>query len=309
MVLDRRTGAVRHQQFTDIATFLEEGDTLVMNDTRVSAIRLFGHRPTGGAVEALLLRNGPAERTFVAMVKPAKKLPVGSTIEFSDALRATVIGDDGDGLRTLQFDPIADLADQLEAAGLVPLPPYIHESLSDKERYQTVYAAVPGSSAAPTAGLHFTPEILKQLGQMGVKRATVTLDVGIDTFRPVTADDLSDHIMHGERCSISEEAAKTINEAKRRIIAVGTTSVRTLESFAIANHRVSPGTKTTKIFIRPGYEWKVVDGMFTNFHLPKTTMMMMLAAMVGRDSLLAAYREAVEHKYRFLSFGDSMLIE
>lgn len=243
------------------------------------------------------------------MVKPAKKLPIGSTIEFTGALRATVIADDGDGLRTLQFDPIADLTDQLGAAGLVPLPPYIHESLADKERYQTVYAAVPGSSAAPTAGLHFTQEILNQLDHMGVKRATVTLDVGIDTFRPVTADDLSDHVMHGERCTISEEAAEIINQSKGRIIAVGTTSVRTLESFASANHQVSSGSKSTNIFIRPGYEWRVVDGMFTNFHLPKTTMMMMLAAMVGRDSLLNAYREAVEHKYRFLSFGDSMLIE
>ena len=295
--------------FREVTSILQPGDLLVLNNTRVTAVRLCGHKVTGGAVEALLLRPSTHSRSFVAMMKPGRSLRPGTPIHFRGELTASVLNDLGDGLKEIEFDEIPNLSDRLIEHGAVPLPPYIAAVLADSERYQTVYASQGGSSAAPTAGLHFTPEILAQLREKGVETTEVTLDVGIDTFRPVAVEDLSQHQMHGERCSISESAAEAINSAKGRIIAVGTTSVRTLESLAVGPRKVRSGEVTTKIFITPGYEWKVVDGMFTNFHLPKTTMMMMLAAMVGREQLLDAYRHAVRNHYRFLSFGDSMLVE
>lgn len=308
-MLNRGSGAVRDAMFRDVPDLTMPGDVLVVNNTRVTALRLHGQKSTGGSIEALLLHPSAHPRSFVALMKPGKRLRPGTRLEFPGAMTASVTRDLGDGLKEVLFDEQAHLSDLLIEHGEVPLPPYITAQLDEAERYQTVYSEAPGSSAAPTAGLHFTPELLEKLRANGVQIAQVTLSVGIDTFRPVAVEDLSQHQMHGERCSISEQSAETINSATGRIIAVGTTSVRTLESFAASKRGVSPGEQTTKIFIKPGYDWQVVDAMFTNFHLPKTTMLMMLAAMVGREPLLAAYRHAVAQQYRFLSFGDSMLIE
>ena len=298
--LDRRTGEVGHQQFRDILKILQPGDTLVVNNTRVSAVRLFGQRPSGGQVEALLLQAiSPGE--YEALMRPGKRLKPGSEIHFG-ALTGTITGDLTDGRKSIRIDG------RPEDVGEVPLPPYIHEQLANPERYQTVYADPIGSAAAPTAGLHFTPEILSQLEAMGVRIAKVTLHVSIDTFRPIQTDVLDDHVMHGEWCKILPEAAALINSAPGRIIAVGTTSVRTLESMAIGPRQVKSGIEVTKIFIRPGYKFRVTDGMFTNFHLPKTSMLAMISAMASIESVFRAYDEAIKQRYRFLSFGDSMLI-
>jgi S-adenosylmethionine:tRNA ribosyltransferase-isomerase len=298
--LNRQTGAVAHRQFRDILELLKPGDTLVLNNTRVSAVRLFGQRPSGGQVEALLLQAiAPGE--YEALVRPGKRLKPGSEIHFG-ALTGTITGDLADGRKSIRIDG------RPEDVGEVPLPPYIHEKLANPERYQTVYADPTGSAAAPTAGLHFTPEILSQLEAMGVRIAKVTLHVSIDTFRPIQTDILDDHVMHGEWCEIVPEVAAMINSAPGRIIAVGTTSVRNLESMAIGPRQVKSGTEVTKIFIRPGYRFRVTDGMFTNFHLPKTSMLAMISAMASIDSVFSAYEEAVTQRYRFLSFGDSMLI-
>jgi len=306
MVL-RRTGEVEHKQFRSVLEFLRKGDVLVMNDTRVSAVRLTGRKPTGAAVEALLMRAVEGLK-YEALVKPGKRLKVGTAIEFDGGLTATVSADLDDGMKLLEFAPISDFQERLDSVGQVPLPPYIHEALAERERYQTVYGISNGSAAAPTAGLHFTREMLSDIQKLGVRIAKVTLHVGIDTFRPVQVEDLSTHRMHGESCELPTESAEIINEAKGRIIAVGTTSVRTLESFASGRREVRSGIQSTRLFIRPGFDFQVVDGMFTNFHLPKTTMLVMISAMVGRKALLNAYALAVAEKYRFLSFGDSMLI-
>lgn len=299
---------IQHRTFRDITEILRPGDTLVFNNTKVSALRLYGARESGGQVEALLFGATGVPGRFRAMTKPAKKLKPGTKALFEQGLEAEVVEDLGEGFKVLDFGEAPDLEDRLRQAGLAPLPPYIHKKLEDQGRYQTVYAQVPGSAAAPTAGLHFTPELLAELEAMGVRRAEVTLDVSVDTFRPMTADDPSDHMMHGERCSISEEAAELINSAPGRIIAVGTTSVRTLETFAAGRKQVRAGEVVSRIFIVPGSEFQVVDGMFTNFHMPRTTMMLMISALAGVEPILSAYREAVAEKYRFLSFGDSMLI-
>jgi len=279
---------------------------LVVNDTRVTAKRLFGQRPSGGKVELLLLQElSPV--SFVSMAKPGRRLPVGACIEFGDGYPdAKIVRVLDEGLRKVEFS--ADPTKLLEEAGIVPLPPYIHHTLAEPERYQTVYADHGGSAAAPTAGLHFTPALLTELADKGIQVAKVTLDVGIDTFRPVVAEDLSEHKMHGERCTISPESAAVINACEGRIIAVGTTSARTMESFAVGPRKIAAGSKVTDIFIRPGYEFRVTDGMFTNFHMPRTSMLMMLSALVGRGAVFAAYEEALKEGYRFLSFGDSMLI-
>jgi len=300
-------GTVEHLLFRDVLDLFDPGDLLVMNDTRVSALRLLGRKSTGASVEALLLRE-MGSRIYEALVKPGKRLKLGSRIIFSSELCATVVGEAEGGLKQLEFDPVSDLTALLDAEGLVPLPPYIHSALADKERYQTVYGVAQGSAAAPTAGLHFTQEIMNSLRVKGVQIATVTLHVGIDTFRPVQVEDLDEHRMHGERCELSKETADLVNHAAGRIIAVGTTTVRTLESFAIGPRRVEAGIRDTRLFIRPGYRFNVIDGMFTNFHLPGTTMLVMLSALVGREALLNAYGKAIDHGYRFLSFGDSMLI-
>ena len=301
-----REGGIEHRQFRDVLELLEPGDLLVLNDTRVSAVRLFGHRETGGAVEALLLQELLPGR-FEAMVKPAKRLKVGTHVRFGDLI-ATVTEELEEGLRVLSFDDDPNLSERLNEAGMVPLPPYIHERLADRERYQTVYGARAGSAAAPTAGLHFTDEILESLRERGVRTATVTLHDSIDTFRPVQVENLDEHRMHGERCAIPTETGEAIANAPGRIIAVGTTTVRTLETMATGPRQVSAGQTTSKLFIRPGFDFQVIDGMFTNFHLPKTTMLLMISALAGKQNILDAYRAAVEDRYRFLSFGDSMLI-
>ena len=305
--LHRESGQVEHRVFRDITDLLSPGDLLVMNDTRVTAVRLFGQRAGGGRTEALLLRE-EEDGVFLALTKPAKRLRPGSEITFDGGLRARVESDEGDGKKRLRFAQAADWRALLGQVGRVPLPPYIQAELAEPNRYQTVYARTAGSSAAPTAGLHFTDEILDALRAKGVATATVTLDVGIDTFRPMMVDRIVDHVMHGEVCEISEETAEAIARAQGRIIAVGTTTVRTLESFATGHRRGKGGKMNSKLFISPGYEFRVIDGMFTNFHMPRTTMMLMISALAGTDTVRQAYAEAIEERYRFLSFGDSMLI-
>ncbi|HRK20586.1 MAG TPA: tRNA preQ1(34) S-adenosylmethionine ribosyltransferase-isomerase QueA [Fimbriimonadaceae bacterium] len=305
--LPRQQGGVRHRMFKDVAELLLSDDLLVLNNTRVTALRLQGRKESGAAVEALLLKEVSPSR-FEVMLKPARRLKPGAIVHFQDGLRAEVLPDFSGPLRQLQFDPDPDLSRKLAAVGKTPLPPYIRQSLSDPERYQTVYARVGGSAAAPTAGLHFTPELLDGLREKGVGIANVTLDVSLDTFRPVEAENLDEHVMHGETAHLSSETADAIATCTGRIVAVGTTVVRTLESFAVGPRHVETGTKQTKLFIRPGYRFQIVDGMFTNFHLPRTSMLMMISAMAGRDRVMAAYAEAVRERYRFLSFGDSMLI-
>lgn len=306
LVLHKGTGQVEHKTFKQAASYLQKGDLLVMNDTRVTARRLTGRRASGGAVEALVLR--PRGKGYEALTRPAKKLRLGDVIEFEDGLLGTIAEELGKGMKVIEFDNLEDAGTALSAAGAVPLPPYITATLQDEDRYQTVYAAHPGSAAAPTAGLHFTREILGEIESRGVKTATVTLDVGLDTFRPVQAENVEEHVIHGESCSMPPATAEAISACRGRVFAVGTTSVRTLETFAIGRREVQAGKTLTRLFITPGFEFKVVDAMFTNFHLPRTTMLLMVSALTGRDALMSAYREAVEQKYRFLSFGDSMLV-
>lgn len=300
--LHRDSGDVEHRRFADVVEILQPTDTLVLNDTRVTARRLFGRRPTGGQIEALLVRDLGNGR-YEALLKPAKRLKPGSEIEFEGGTKA-IVEQRGDPMQTIRF--LQNLV--IESLGEVPLPPYITHRLSDPERYQTVYAQAGGSAAAPTAGLHFTTAILDQLRAKGVRIAHVTLDVGIDTFRPVQSENLDEHTMHGEQCTISPAAADMINSAPGRIIAVGTTAVRTLESLATGPRRVRAGSTDTRLFIRPGYEFRIIDGMFTNFHLPRTTMLMMISALASRETIFRSYAEAVQERYRFLSFGDSMLL-
>lgn len=306
LVLPRDGSPVQHRTFKEVPSLLREGDLLVLNDTRVSALRLMGQKPTGAEVEALLLTE-ESPGTFVALMRPGKRLRTGAVVQFED-LEATVTEELPQGQRRLVFSPHPELAKRLHQIGTVPLPPYITAALADAERYQTVVARTPGSAAAPTAALHFTSALLETLRHQGVNVATVTLSVGIDTFRPVEDEDLSTHVMHGEVCEVGEETAEAVAQCKGRVISVGTTTTRTLETFATGRRQLSTGRQTSKLFIRPGYDWQIIDGMFTNFHLPKTTMLMMLSALVGRERLLAAYGEAVTEQYRFLSFGDSMLI-
>ncbi len=310
--LPRVSGGPTHRQFADVVEILQAGDLLVLNNTRVSALRLVGTKLTGGQVEVLLLTElaSPSSdrKFFRAMLKPAKRLPVGSTIHFLAGLVGTVESKSEDGLAIVSFVNDPDLDRKLEAVGKTPLPPYIHETLADAERYQTVYGQVPGSSAAPTAGLHFSAPLLDALRAKGVQVAWVTLHVGIDTFRPIAVEDLNFHQMHGEICTVPPETAQAIQDATRRIIAVGTTTVRTLETHATGHRRITSGSTVSKLFIRPGFVFKIIDGIFTNFHLPRTTMMAMISAFADRNRVLSAYDVAVSEGYRFLSFGDSMLI-
>jgi S-adenosylmethionine:tRNA ribosyltransferase-isomerase len=304
LVLDKTSGSVRHLAFRDFPSLLNSGDVLVLNETRVTARRLHGRREdTGGAVELLVLRRN-GDGSFACLCKPAKRLKLGVPLDFGNGLRAVVAGLGAEGFRNVEFNAPELLKNQ----GETPLPPYIRAALPDSERYQTVYAsgAAEGSAAAPTAGLHFTAELLAEIEARGVRIAKVCLDVGIDTFRPVQVDDLADHVMHGENCTISSETAKMVAEATGRVVAVGTTTTRTLETFA--RRQQAFGTTTSNLFLRPGSEIKVVDAMLTNFHLPKTTMMMMLSAFASRGMVMAAYEEAVREKYRFPSFGDAMFI-
>jgi len=300
--------ATSHHRFFDVPHLLRESDLLVVNDTRVTALRLYGHKASGGKLEALLLRPGARPGSFEALLKPARRLPVGTELLFEDDLRATVAEVLDSGQRLIQFDNDPCLEQKLESASVAPLPPYIHEPLGEKSRYQTVYNAHGGSAAAPTAGLHFTQELLADLQQRGIQVANVTLDVGLDTFRPLQQDSVDESSMHGERCAISEETAEIINTHKGRIIAVGTTTTRTLESFAIGKRQIRSGSHVTRILIAPSHEFQIIDGLFTNFHMPRTTMLLMLAALAGRERILSTYAQCLERDYRFLSFGDSMLI-
>ena len=309
MVLSKDTGEIEHRHFYDLPEYLQPGDTLVLNDSRVLPARLLGHRvPTMGAVEVLLLRD-KGDGVWECLTKPGRKTHTGTELSFGDGeLTATVVGEVDDGNKLVQFHYKGIFLEVLERLGQMPLPPYIHEQLQDPERYQTVYSRANGSAAAPTAGLHFTKELLEKLQAQGVNLAYVTLHVGLGTFRPVKADDISEHHMHSEYYQITKEAAETINETKEnggRIICVGTTSCRTIESAADENGRLTECCGNTEIFIYPGYRFKALDCLITNFHLPESTLVMLVSALAGREHVLCAYEEAVREKYRFFSFGDA----
>lgn len=312
MVLDKKSGDVTHRHFYDIKDYLRPGDCLVINNTRVIPARLIGEREeTGGKVELLLLKR-KSDDVWETLVKPGKKARIGSRLTFGNGLlKAEVIDIVEEGNRLVRFEYQGIFEEILDQLGQMPLPPYITHQLQDKNRYQTVYAKYDGSAAAPTAGLHFTKELLQEIKDMGVSIAEVTLHVGLGTFRPVKVENVLDHHMHSEFFQISQEAADMINETKRqghRVIAVGTTSTRTLESAADENGFLLEKSGWTEIFIYPGYQFKVIDGLITNFHLPESTLVMLVSALAGRDHIMEAYRQAVEQKYRFFSFGDAMLI-
>ena len=311
LALDRVTGEITHKHFYDIIDYLKPGDCLVMNDSRVLPARLLGHRPTGGAVEVLLLRD-LGDKKWECLCKPGRKMQVGNEVIFgSGELTATVTEVKDDGNRVVEFRYEGIFLEVLERLGKMPLPPYIEEELADQERYQTVYSREVGSAAAPTAGLHFTNDLLEKIRQKGVKTAFVTLHVGLGTFRPVKAENISEHHMHSELCMISEETARILNETKAeggRVICVGTTSCRTLESLVNDDGSFEAKSKWTEIFIFPGYTFKAMDGLITNFHLPESTLVMLVSAFAGREHVLNAYAEAVRERYRFFSFGDAMCI-
>ncbi|MDY6040594.1 MAG: tRNA preQ1(34) S-adenosylmethionine ribosyltransferase-isomerase QueA [Candidatus Faecousia sp.] len=311
MVMDRLTGAVTHRHFYDLIDYLKPGDCLVMNDSRVLPARLLGHRPTGGAVEVLLLRD-LGNKHWECLCKPGRKMQAGSEVIFGNGeLTATVREVREDGNRIVEFHYEGIFLEVLERLGRMPLPPYIKAELEDQERYQTVYSREVGSAAAPTAGLHFTKELLGKIREKGVKEAFVTLHVGLGTFRPVKAEEVTDHHMHAELCMMNAETAELLNRTKAeggRIICVGTTSCRTLESLVNEDGTFQAASKWTDIFIYPGYTFKAMDGLITNFHLPESTLVMLVSAFAGREHVLAAYEEAVRQRYRFFSFGDAMCI-
>ncbi|RJG21228.1 tRNA preQ1(34) S-adenosylmethionine ribosyltransferase-isomerase QueA [Paenibacillus thiaminolyticus] len=313
LAMNRRTGEMEHRTFPDIIEYLKPGDLLVLNDTRVIPARLFGVKPdTGGHVEVLLLKQ-EQDDMWEVLAKPAKRLKKGASVRFGDELTGTVIEEREMGARLIRFEYAGIFNEILDRLGEMPLPPYIKEQLDDRERYQTVYAKHEGSAAAPTAGLHFTNSILEHIRATGVRIAMITLHVGLGTFRPMSADVVEEHVMHAEYYEMSEETAALINDTRRsggRIIAVGTTSCRTLETVA-GRYGAEPVTKCsgwTDIFIYPGYEFRLVDSLLTNFHLPKSTLVMLVSAFAGREHIMAAYREAIEQDYRFFSFGDAMFI-
>ena len=314
LVVDKETGAFSDQHFDQIIDQLQPGDALVMNNTRVLPARLYGIKPeTGGHVELLLLKNTQGD-DWEVLAKPAKRLRVGAQISFGDGrLTATVVDELEHGGRIVRFGYEGIFLEVLESLGEMPLPPYIHEKLSDRERYQTVYAKENGSAAAPTAGLHFTEELLEQIAAKGVKLVYLTLHVGLGTFRPVSVDSLDDHEMHSEFYSLSEAAAQILRQVKAkggRVIAVGTTSIRTLETIGSKfQGQIQADSGWTNIFIKPGYDWKVVDAFSTNFHLPKSTLVMLVSAFAGRSLTLEAYEHAITERYRFFSFGDAMFIK
>lgn len=312
LTLNKLTGERAHMHFYDLPKLLRPGDCLVMNDSRVLPARLLGHRePGGGACEVLLLIDR-GNKTWECLVRPGKKMKVGAKLNFGNGeLMAEVVEELEGGNRLIRFDYEGIFLEVLERLGKMPLPPYIKEELQDPERYQTVYSREIGSAAAPTAGLHFTKELLAQIEEMGVKLCYVTLHVGLGTFRPVKEEDITEHEMHSEFCMISRETADIINETKRnggRVICVGTTSCRTLESWAAEDGTLQESAGWTSIYIYPGYRFKVLDCLVTNFHLPESTLIMLVSALAGREHVLEAYREAVEMKYRFFSFGDAMFI-
>ncbi|GAB1793742.1 tRNA preQ1(34) S-adenosylmethionine ribosyltransferase-isomerase QueA [Priestia megaterium] len=313
MVLNKETGSVKHHMFHDLLDYVQEGDCLVLNDTRVLPARLFGIKEdTGANIEVLLLKQTQGD-TWETLVKPAKRVKEGTVISFGDGRLTAVCKETSDqGGRLLEFNYEGIFYEVLEQLGEMPLPPYIKERLDDQERYQTVFAREQGSAAAPTAGLHFTEEMLEQLKEKGVHIAFLTLHVGLGTFRPVSVDDLEEHDMHSEFYQVSEGTAALLNSVREkggRIISVGTTSTRTLETIATEhNGKFVASSGWTNIFIFPGYEFKAIDGMITNFHLPKSTLIMLVSALAGRENVISAYEQAVVEKYRFFSFGDAMLI-
>lgn len=314
LVVNHETGQMEDTHFDAIIDQLHPGDALVMNDTRVLPARLHGEKPeTGGHVELLLLKNIAGD-DWEVLAKPAKRLKVGAAISFGDGrLTATVLEELEHGGRIVRFHYQGIFLEVLESLGEMPLPPYIHEKLKDRERYQTVYAKENGSAAAPTAGLHFTKELLAQIEAKGVKLVYLTLHVGLGTFRPVSVDNVDEHEMHSEFYTLSEEAANTLRQVKasgKRVIAVGTTSIRTLETIGSKfNGEIKADSGWTNIFIKPGYDWKIVDAFSTNFHLPKSTLVMLVSAFAGRELVLSAYQHAIDEKYRFFSFGDAMFIK
>ena len=312
MVLDREKQTIEHKTFKDIIDYLEPGDCLVRNNTKVIPARIYGKKETGAKVEFLLLKNIEGD-VWESIVRPGNKLHVGAKVIFGDGvLTAEILEIMPGGTRKVKFTYQGIFNEILDKIGLMPLPPYIHEELKDNDRYQTVYAKYKGSAAAPTAGLHFTPELLKKIEEKGVKIANVTLHVGIGTFRPVKEENVENHKMHTEHFYIKQEDVEKINETKKagkRVIAVGTTSCRVLETIADENGFVKETEEDTKIFIYPGYKFKCLDGLITNFHLPQSTLLMLVSALAGKDYIMRAYEEAVKEKYRFFSFGDAMFIK
>ncbi len=311
LVYDRNTGKTSHRIFSDITEYLKPGDVLVINETKVLPARLYGVKQGTQRVCEFLLLKRLSLNTWDVIMRPGKKLRTGDTVVFSDRLSASIAEKKQDGVTELEFKYDGVFEEILDTLGEMPLPPYIHEKLEDKTRYQTVYAKEQGSAAAPTAGLHFTPELLKTIEENGVSIARLVLHVGLGTFRPVKSQNVEDHIMHEEYYCVSEEAASIINNARKRdgrIIAVGTTSVRTLESVSGEDGVIHPESGTTGIFITPGYKFKAVDALITNFHLPESTLLMLVSAFAGRENVLELYKTATEQRYRFFSFGDAMLL-
>jgi len=310
--LDKKTGTLEHRHFYEITDYLHPGDCLVLNDSRVLPARLIGTRPTGGSVELVLLRD-LGEGNWECLSRPGRKTRPGAEISFGNGeLKATVLDVIEGGNRIIHFRYEGIFLEVLERLGKMPLPPYIKEELQDAERYQTVYSRELGSAAAPTAGLHFTKELLRRVEEQGVKVCYVTLHVGLGTFRPVKEEDIEDHPMHAEFCMVPEETARIVTETKRnggKIVAVGTTSCRTLESFSASDGSLQACSGWTNIFIYPGYTFKCIDSLITNFHLPESTLIMLVSALAGRENILNAYQEAIRERYKFFSFGDAMYIE
>lgn len=310
MIVDPARQMIAHEHFYDLQKFLRAGDALIFNDTRVIPARLIGHKSTGARVEVFLLRRLDAT-TWESLVKPGRKIAEGTEISFGDELSCKVVGPTDFGGRVVEFKFNGVFEEILDRLGETPLPPYIHTKLDDSERYQTVYNRERGSAAAPTAGLHFTTEQMQTLKASGINLGFVTLHVGLGTFRPVQVETIEQHVMHEEFYTIPQTTADLIHETKQRgsrVIAVGTTSIRTLEAAALSKNSVAVGSSSTNIFIYPGYQFKIVDALITNFHLPKSTLLMLVSAFAGREFILRAYREAVEQRYRFFSFGDAMFI-
>lgn len=312
LVLDKKTGDIEHKKFKNIIDYLNKGDVLVLNDTKVMPARLYGTKIDTNAVVEILMLKEMENDTWEVLSKPAKRIKIGTIIKFSDKLSCECIGIKDEGIRILKFNYNGIFYEILDELGEMPLPPYIHEKLKDKDRYQTVYAKNIGSAAAPTAGLHFTEELMKQIKEKGIKIEFITLHVGLGTFRPVNVDNIKDHHMHSEFYVMSEETAKVLNETKKnggRIISVGTTSTRTLETIMNLHGEFKACSGWTDIFIYPGYKFKAIDALITNFHLPKSTLVMLVSAFAGKENIMNAYKIAVSKEYRFFSFGDSMFIK
>lgn len=313
LVLDKQTGEISHKHFTDIIEYMEKGDTLVLNDTKVMPARLYGVKEETGAIVEVLLLKDEGENVWECLTKPAKRVKEGTVISFGEGkLKAKCIKVLEDGIRHFTLEYKGILYEILDELGEMPLPPYIHEKLKDKDRYQTIYAKNVGSAAAPTAGLHFTQELLNEIKNKGINIAYITLHVGLGTFRPVNVEDVTRHKMHSEYYIMSEDVANLLNntrESGHKIIAVGTTSTRTLETIASLSGKFKGCSGWTDIFIYPGYKFKGIDYLITNFHLPKSTLVMLVSALAGKDNIMKAYGEAIDKKYRFFSFGDSMLIK